>query len=199
MSTIRILGIDPSLTSTGYSVVDVDLKTFKIDRVISIGTIKTEPDKGKKIRASSDALARSRHIVRALRSVIEEHDIKLAVSEVPSGGQSAKAVYAFGIVVGILASLPIPVIEVSQREVKMASVGVGYADKEDMVRWAVKLTAEHNVEWPISKRENEWAIPHAGGFVTKGAEHMADSIAAVSAGAKSEQFRQLAGMMFSLI
>lgn len=199
MSTIRILGIDPSLTSTGYSVVDVDIKTFKIERVLTVGLITTEPDKGKKVRASSDALARSRHIARQLRAVIDNHDIKIAVSEVPSGGQSAKAVYAFGIVVGILASLPIPVIEVSQREVKMASVGVPYADKEDIVRWAVELTADSDIPWPTTKRENDWGIAYKDGFVTKAAEHMADSVATVAAGAKSEQFRQLAGMTLALI
>jgi Holliday junction resolvasome RuvABC endonuclease subunit len=140
MSIINILGIDPSLTATGWSVIAVNTDTRQIERVIAVGLIETAPTKIKSVRKSSDALERSRKIRSEILAVIAQHNIKLAASEVPSGAQSASACYAFGIVVGLLAALPVPLIEVTPTEVKLATCGNKIADKEDIVRWALKLT-----------------------------------------------------------
>lgn len=198
MAIINLLGIDPSLTNTGYAVVAVDTVTCSIVRVIEVGLEETIPTKQKSVRKSSDDLARARAIVERVRSVIAAHNIKVGTSEVPSGAQSANAAKAFGIVIGMLASLPIPLIEVTPTEVKLATAGTKTADKEDIVRWAVDK--EPSVAWPSSRAKNDWEFPSpAGGFISKKAEHPADALGTVAAALKTQQFRQLAAMMNSLI
>jgi len=199
MSTIRILGIDPSLTHTGYCVVDVDHASRSIVQVIEKGTVVTAKSKSKTVRRSSDDVARAHAIATTLQDVIDRNRIKIACAEIPSGGQSASAAKAFGISIGILASLRIPLIEVSPMEVKMASAGSRVADKEDIVRWAVNLTREDPIEWNTTPKANDWAIEWKGGFVTKTVEHEADSIAGVAAAIASNEFRQLSGMLSAII
>lgn len=200
MTTIRMLGIDPSLTHTGYAVVEVDSITRTIQRVLEMGTIVTAPSKDKKVRKSSDDMHRARTHAVTLREVIARYQIKVGSAEIPSGGQSASAAKAFGIAIGILASLTIPLIEVSPMEVKVAACGSKVADKEDITRWAVELTHRtgSDVDWDTG-RANDWGIMHKDKCVSKTMEHQADSIAGVQAAIKSEQFRQLAGMLASLI
>lgn len=201
MTTITLLGLDPSLTNTGYVVAVIDCQTRTIQQVIEHGTIVTAPSKNKKVRKSSDALERARSIAKTLQGVIAKHGIKIASSEIPSGAQSASACYAFGISVGLLASLPVPIIEVSPREVKLATAGTATADKEDIVRWAVALTEQvgGSEHWNTSKAANDWEIKVGDRFVTKTMEHQADAIAGVKAAIDSEQFRQLAGVLLSLV
>lgn len=200
MTIIRMLGIDPSLTATGYAVCDVDVTRREIVRVLAFDTLKTAPTKVKSVRKSSDDLARATTISRGLFDVIRDFDIRFGTSEVPSGAQDAKASRAFGIVVGILSCLPCPLIEVTPTEVKMASHGTKYADKEDVVRWAVDLTnsTDSKVEWDTSKKANDWAIEFGDGYVNKTMEHQADAIAAVAAAIQGQTFRQLAGMFASV-
>lgn len=199
MTIIRMLGIDPSLTHTGYAVAEVDVATCAIVRVTALDTLVTEPSKIKTIRKSSDDLARARYVADGLKSVITNHNIKVSASEVPSGAQDAKASRAFGIVVGILAMLPIPMIEVTPTEVKLASHGTKTADKEDIVRWAVNKTINDGLDWNTTKRANDWGIMIGDEYVTKNMEHQADAIASIEAAIRSQQFKQLAGMMAALI
>lgn len=197
MPTIKILGIDAALSNTGYVVAEIDCATSAVTAIHEHGTIITAPSKVKKVRKSSDALERARSIANYLNAVIKDNDIRIATAEVPSGAQSASACYAFGIAVGILASLPVSIIEVSQRETKMASVGSSTADKEDIVRWAVERTQELGglQHWNLTKGENDWGIKVGDRFVTKTNEHQADAIAVVYAALKTEQFRQLAAVI----
>jgi Holliday junction resolvasome RuvABC endonuclease subunit len=201
MTIIRMLGIDPSLTHTGWSVSDVCTETLQIVRVLDMGTVVTAPSKVKQVRKSSDDMHRARLIASKLREVVKQYDIKVGSAEIPSGGQSASAAKAFGIAIGILASLTIPLIEVSPREVKVSTCGSATADKEDIVRWAVELTKRcggHEL-WKTSRRANDWQITLATEFVTKTEEHQADSLAGTHAAVKSQQFHQLAAMFNSLL
>lgn len=200
MSTIRLLGIDPSLTSTGWSVLEVDTETRSIVNVIAMGTIKTAPTKNKKQRKSSDDLDRARTIIVNLRNVIQEYDIKLAASEVPAGAQSAKAARAFGIVVGLLASLPVPMFEVTPRQVKMATCDSAVADKEDIMRWALTVTEGTPVhdKWKTGAK-NDFEIELHGKYMAKTMEHQADSIAVGHTAAKGDEFANLAGMLASVL
>ena len=199
MSIITMLGIDPSLTHTGWAVSEVDLQAREIVRVVDWGTVITAPTKIKSVRRNSDDLERSRAIVTTLNDAIQRHSIKIAASEIPSGAQSARAALSFGVSVGILASLPIPLIQVMPTETKLASHGTKTADKEDIVRWALAKTEGHPITWPTGKKKNEWEIELNGGYVVKGVEHQADAIAVTQAAIKNEQFRQLAGMLAALI
>ncbi len=204
MAIINIMGIDPSLTATGWCIAAVDTDTRKIVDVLEIGLVETAPTKGKQVRKSSDTLARARSIVDTLNKRMRAHAVKIGCSEVPSGAQSASASHAFGIVVGILASLPIPLIEVNPTEVKLASAGSKIADKEDIVNWALQqpgaMAAFANSENDVtSPRANDWEIQIGKRWVGKKAEHPADAVAAVQAALNTEQFRQLAGMLAALI
>lgn len=199
MAIITMLGIDPSLTHTGWAVSEIDTETREIVRVIDWGCTVTAPTKVKSVRRNSDDLARSRAIVTTLRDVIAKHKIKVGASEIPSGAQSARAALSFGISVGILASLTIPLIEVMPSETKLATHGTKTADKEDIVRWVLAKTAGDPIEWPVGKQPNDWQIQHGGGFIKLGVEHQADAVAVTQAAIRGEQFRQLAGMLNSLI
>jgi Holliday junction resolvasome RuvABC endonuclease subunit len=200
MAIINLLGIDPSLTNTGMAVISVDCSTAQIVAVKHIALVETAPSKIKSVRESSDALERARKIRAGVLATIAQHQIKLAVSEVPSGAQSASACYAFGIVVGLLAALPVPLIEVSPGEVKMAVGGKKSVDKEDIVRWALTLPGDLS-GMPASPQKNEWQIanPFGKGYISKKAEHPADACGAVAAALKTQQFRQLAAMLASII
>jgi Holliday junction resolvasome RuvABC endonuclease subunit len=196
---ITMLGIDPSLTHTGWAVSEVDLQKRELVRVIDWGTVVTAKSKVKSVRRNSDDLERSRSIVTTLQDVIERHGIKIAASEVPSGAQSARAALSFGIAVGILASLPIPLIQVMPSETKLATHGTKTADKEDIVRWVLAKTEGHPIKWPTGKKKNDWEIEHNGEYIVLGVEHQADAVAVTQASLQTEQFRQLAGMMAALI
>lgn len=201
MTTIRMLGLDPSLTNTGYAVVEVDLDTLKLTKVVTMGTITTQPTKSKQVRKSSDDLARARHLARGIAAIIKDHGIKVTVSEVPSGAQDAKASRAFGIVVGLLGSLTTPVIEVTPTEVKLASHGTKTADKEDIVRWAVEQTRTLGCldMWNTSKAKNDWEIMIGDRCVTKTMEHQADAIAGTQAAINTTAFREFAGMVLAVL
>lgn len=195
--TVTILGIDPSLTHTGWAVSEIDLATREIVQVLEWGTVVTAPTKVKSVRRNSDDLVRSRAIVTTLNDVIARHNIKFGASEIPSGAQSARAALSFGIAVGILASLPIPLIEVMPSETKLATHGTKTASKEDIVEWVLKRTQGHPIEWTTGKKINDWAIEHNGGYITLGMEHQADAVAVTEAAIKSDYFRQLAAMSLS--
>jgi Holliday junction resolvasome RuvABC endonuclease subunit len=200
MALINLLGLDPSLTNTGIAVVTVDTVKHSIEAVQHIALVETAPSKVKSVRKSSDDLARARSIIETVRSVIAQYDIKVGTSEIPSGAQSANAAKAFGIVIGMLASLPIPLIEVTPTEVKLATAGTKTADKEEIVLWALKLPGDLR-GMPSSRAKNEWEIenPNGTGYVSKKAEHPADALGTVAAALQTQQFRQLAGMLNSLI
>lgn len=196
---IRILGLDPSLANTGWAVADIDLQTLKIVQVVEMGTVVTQKSKNKRVRKSSDDLERARQSVGVIRALIDKHNVKIACSEVPSGAQSASASRAFGIVVGILASLTVPLVEVNPTEVKLAVAGNKIADKEDIVRWAVNLTKDHPVEWNTSKQPNDWEILVGERYITKTMEHQADAIAGIAAALATNEFRQIAAVLAQLI
>ena len=200
MAHINLLGLDPSLTNTGIAVVTVDTVSHEILAVQKVALVETAPTKHKSVRKSSDDLARARSIIETVRSVIAAYNIKVGTSEVPSGAQSANAAKAFGVVIGMLASLEIPLIEVTPTEVKLATCGNKIADKEDIVRWALTLPGDLT-GMPASKQRNDWEIenPNGRGFISKKAEHPADALGTVKAALQTQQFRQLAGMLNSLI
>lgn len=193
---INILGIDPSISNTGYAIATIDLEPIRISAIREIGLIETKAgQEGKKVRKSSEDVVRARTIAEKIRGVIEQNHIKVAVAEVPSGAQSARAALSNGVCIGMLASLPVPLFEVSPTEVKLASHGTKTADKEDIVRWAVELAGD-NQAWPIGPR-NDWEIPYRGKFVVKKAEHPADACAAIAAGILTPEFKKLAAMILS--
>ncbi|WP_062120246.1 hypothetical protein [Aureimonas sp. AU40] len=180
MRSLKIAGLDVALSNYGIVKLTLDLEPLKIT-VDDMRVIQTERMVSKEVRKNSDDLRRALEIVDGQRDFIS--DCAVAFAEVPSGSQSATASYALGVATGALASCPVPIIQVQNFEVKLAAVGTKTASKEEMIEWA----AEKYPDAPWPKR---------GKKVIKGqAEHLADAIAAVHAGLKTQQFKQLLAIM----
>lgn len=178
MSKIRIAGLDGSKTNFGVALLDLDLDTMEID-VADLLLFKTEKTKGKQVRMSSDNLRRAQEVAGPLRSALK--DCITAFVEVPSGGQSYDAVLGFGIVIGIYASIEIPVIEVSPSETKLAAVGTRTASKEEIIEWGMEKFPA--APWRMVKRKGVM-VP------TKDNEHLADGVAIAHAGIRVPSFKQ---------
>jgi len=178
MPKIYVAGLDGSKRNFGVArmMLDTDTLELAVDDLI---LVKTEKDKNKQVRASSDNLRRSQEIVTSIRPALK--DCVSAFVEVPSGGQSYDAVLGFGIVIGIYASLEIPTIEVSPSETKIAAVGTRTASKDEMIDWA--FSKYPDAPWRTTKR-NGAMVP------TLDNEHLADAVAITEAGIKTPAFRQ---------
>jgi Holliday junction resolvasome RuvABC endonuclease subunit len=188
MAIIRVAGLDGSKTNFGIAIMSFDTDnpkaTLKIEDLI---LAKTEKSKEKKVRASSDNLARSQLIVETVHPAIK--DCIAAFIEVPSGGQSYDAVLGFGIVIGIYASLPVRTIEVSPSETKIAAVGTRTASKAEMIEWA--LTRFPDAPWRLRKLKGVM-VP------TNDNEHLADAAAIVLAGIETPSFKNTLTLLRSM-
>lgn len=97
---MRILGLDPSSTKTGYAVLERGAGTV---RLIDAGCLKPE-------RCKDDALTRTMAMRLSLVELLQEHEPDRAVVEVPSGkvgggqrrGASASAMAIYGVAVGVM-------------------------------------------------------------------------------------------------
>ena len=184
---LKIVGLDPSLTHTGIAIMEYDVAAAALD-VSELRLIVTENQKGKQVRQNSDDLRRAREVVAGIHSACT--GALFAVSEVPMGAQSARAALAFGMVIGILANLPVPLIQVSPLEVKMAAVGHRQAAKEEMIAWAV---AKHpNAGWLLQDKNG---ARHKKGDLKADNEHLADAVAVGEAGILTDQFKQAVAML----
>lgn len=176
-----VVGIDPSLRNFGMVRMSIDLNSCltKLDEFL---LVETEKEVNKTVRRNSDDLLRCQKIIKAYHAFIRDNGIKLAFSEVPTGAQSARAMFANGVITGLLASCPIPLIQVQPSETKMATVGTKTASKEEMIEWAGETYP--NAPWLRHKSKGVMVL-------TSKNEHLADAAAVVHAGMKTDQFQQL--------
>lgn len=183
MAKIKIAGLDGSLVNFGVALMtyDTDTNTLTLD---DVALSETKNETGKKVRMSSDNLRRCQEHAEFLKHKLA--GCTLAFAEVPTGGQSAKACIAFGMVIGLYASLPMPVIEVAPAETKLATVGTRTASKEEMIDWAT--TEYPDAPW-LTRRLKGQIVP-----VSKN-EHLADAAAVVHAGIKLPSFKQVAALV----
>lgn len=179
--------MDPSMSNFGFAKADLNVDTmeFKITELILTST---EPEKDKKlkkaVRKNSEDLDRA----RILHTALLEHTkgTWIAFVEVPVGSQSARAMASYGMCVGVLAACPVPLIQVTPSEVKLAGAGVKSATKEEMIEWAMKEHPE--AKW-LTRKSAGKDVPVAKN------EHLADATAAIKAGIESDQFQQVLAMM----
>lgn len=176
---IKVLGIDPALRHFGFSLVEVNSETNEIERVLSLSLSKTDSVKGRKEKRSASDLRRAVTHVRALKELTKSADV--AVAEIPIGSQSARAMASYGVCIGILASCDIPLIQVSPAQVKIAATGIRTATKLEMIDWAMR-------EFP----HKDWLLrKYRGASVAQEKnEHIADSLAAVIAGLKTDEWKK---------
>ena len=122
---MRILGLDPSLSSTGWGIVEVENNRL---RYVADGFIKTDPK-----LPIYDRLA---VIHRALNEVIETyHPQEAAIEQVflnENPTSTIKLGMARGVVILAPALFGIPVCKYEPTKVKKAVVGVGRAEKSQV-------------------------------------------------------------------
>lgn len=189
MNTIKVVGLDPSLKNLGIVIAEIDITQshypFTVTHV-EVAQPKDEAKKAKTVRKNSDDLRRAKQLHDALQNACK--DASFAFVEVPVGSQSARAMASYGICVGVLASCPIPMIQVTPTEVKMAATGIKSATKEEMIEAMAKEHPE--VTWLTRKFKGEVELLGSN-------EHIADAMAAIKAGILTDDFRITISMLKS--
>lgn len=179
MRAVEIASIDPGMRNFGIArlVLHIPTLTFLVRKLT---LIETEKRVNKVVRQNSDDLRRGQEITRGFHEAIKGCTVCFA--EIPTGAQSARAMYSFGLAVGVLAGCPIPLIQVQPFETKLATVGTKTASKEEMIEWGV--AAYPSAPWVRTKK---------GRLLAKN-EHLADALAIGWAGLKTDEFQRLLAM-----
>lgn len=176
---MKILGIDPAFTSTGMALATMTHSGGL--QVEKLHLFRTAKSVHKTVRRSSDDLTRARMLQQRIVEVGSGADVIMV--EVPQGSQSARAAWALGIVVGVLSSIG-PFIEVTAREVKLATVGKVSASKQEMIKWAMDKHPEAD-GWIMTPHKSKAST------VSPMNEHLADAVAVVYAGMATPEFNNL--------
>lgn len=122
---VRILGLDPSLSSTGWAVIEAENNHL---RYVDDGFIKTDTK-----LAISERLA---EIHKQLKQVIELYKPSEAAIEMVFLNNNPTSTIKLGMARGVVILAPalfnIPVTEYEPNKVKKAVVGVGHAEKSQV-------------------------------------------------------------------
>jgi hypothetical protein len=91
---------------------------------------------------------------------------------------------SYGMCLGVIAAVAetLPIIQVTPTDVKLAGAGHKTATKGEMIEAMIKKYPA--APWPMRTLKGE-QVPIAGEC-----EHLADAMAAIEAGLKSDEFRQ---------
>jgi Holliday junction resolvasome RuvABC endonuclease subunit len=185
---MKIVSVDPSLRNFGIVVADLDIDTMKF-KIADMRLVESEDNakKAKTVRKNSDDLRRAKLLhdgfVEACKGA------NMAFVEVPVGSQSARAMASYGICIGVLAACPIPMIQLTPTEVKLAMTGEKTATKDEMIQAAVK--AHPYARWMTRKVRGELTLLSSN-------EHLADAVGAIAAGIQTNEFKGMVSMMRSL-
>jgi hypothetical protein len=183
MNTIKVVGLDVAFANFGMVRATVchgtnsSLDGIFVDELKLLTTVGQDK---KVVRKSSDDLRRAKELLHPLIRFCNNSTI--AFAEVPHGSQSARASWSLGISVGVLAACPVPIIQVSALEVKLATVGKKTASKAEMIAWAV--SRHPDAEW----------LRHGKKLVAAN-EHLADAVATIYAGMRTDEFKGLLALM----
>lgn len=174
---LKIVGLDPSLRNWGIAIGSASLETgdLTIERMLTVQT-HAQP-KGGSIRQSTWDIESAYTLYEGVYEAVRDADI--VCIEVPTGSQDAKAALGRGICLGILGSLlSNKLIFVTPQSVKKI-IGKKDATKAESVDLAYKKHPE--APWPM----------YRGNVSVTKAEHQADAIHAIYAGAQTKEFKQL--------
>lgn len=132
MKSVRILGLDPGLRNTGWGIIEVKGNSLK---PIAQGTVHTN---------SKDNLAkRLNDLHQGLNSVLQVHCPDEAVVEETFVNTNAVSTLKLGMARGVVLLTPatfnIPVFEYSANKIKKAVVGVGHAEKSQVLMMVQRL------------------------------------------------------------
>ena len=149
---MRVLGIDPSLKSTGYGIIDFTNNEYF---VLAYGCIKPSP--------KSPFHERINEIRSRLEELIKSHDIDEVAIENPFYAQNVKTAITLGQVRGAaliaVADCECPLFEYSALEIKKAVTGYGQADKNQVMAM-IKIL----LDIPDDKLETDAADALAAAF-----------------------------------
>ncbi|MGE0416508.1 MAG: crossover junction endodeoxyribonuclease RuvC [Acetobacteraceae bacterium] len=128
----RLLGIDPGLRFTGWGVIEVDGNRL---RHIADGVIATDAGQGvpDRLKVLHDALAELLDQHRPAEAAVEETYVNR------NGAATLKLGYARGVALLAPALVGVPVTEYAAKTVKMAVVGTGGAEKDQVVMMVRRL------------------------------------------------------------
>jgi Holliday junction resolvasome RuvABC endonuclease subunit len=137
-----ILCLDPSFTHFGWSIVD------EYGTPIDMGVIVTK----KESKKAEDTLRRITIITNGITEILDKHDVRLVLAELPPlGSQSSAAAKGLAIAVAVPTALftrfSIPVEWTTPERVKIASTGIRNASKEQ-----VMLSACKRYDWKITEK-----------------------------------------------
>lgn len=182
-NTIRIVGLDPSMSNFGVAVGALDIHSGKVtfDR---LELAQTKGGDKKQVRVNSDDLRRAHEIWEMVKPIIDE--AQLVFCELPVGSQSSRAQTSYGICIGVLACIDKPLIQVTPIEIKKFVAGKQTTSKDEIIQWAMAKHPE--APWLTRKVKGEIAVVNKN-------EHLADAIAAVHTGMQTDQFRQLTNVL----
>jgi Holliday junction resolvasome RuvABC endonuclease subunit len=147
-----ILACDPSLTAWGWSIIKPN------GDVAAAGVVKTKPaDKKLRIRKGDDFVRRINELYYELTGVIKKHNVKIIVSELPHGSQSATAAKALGAVTALMQVTAnfygVGLEWYSEGDCKAAVLQRRSVSKADMITAISKLYKD--VPWQGNKVANE--------------------------------------------
>ncbi|MFK6443190.1 hypothetical protein Q4133_12780 [Acinetobacter baumannii] len=186
---IKAIGIDPSLRNFGLVVAEIDISNddypFEIKDMMLAQTESSKETK-KTVRKNSDDLRRAKILHGGMMHMINKHKVTFAFVEIPTGSQTARAMSSYGICIGILSACPVPMIQLTPFEVKLAGTGIKTATKHEMIEAA--FTEHPEAKWLMHKRNGEMVLKESN-------EHLADATFAIKAGINTDEFRFSAGMM----
>jgi len=185
---IKVVGFDPSMNNWGIAhgtLYPGELNNGFTLLITDISVTQPVIPTGKQVRQNNKDLEAAKQL--SMGALAAAQGAKAIFVEVPHGSQSARAMASYGLCVGVLGSLRasgIPFFEVSEGEVKLASLGKkSKTTKLEMIQWAMAKHPEAN--WPTYKRDGKDIVSESK------AEHMADAIAAIYAGIASNSFQQV--------
>lgn len=176
---IPFVSIDASLANVGVAAGFIDGKDVRVSEVSLLSTKKSS---NKQVRASSDTIARCQAISSFVKAWIEKHRPKFIFIETPSGSQNSSGMKSYGVVCMLAGSLPIPPVQVTPNEVKMAATGSKTSSKQEMIDWAIGLYPD--LGWYYSR-----------GSLQKKNEHIADAIAVAHAGILTNEYSRAAHLL----
>lgn len=157
---------------------DVQTLQFTVDDLI---LAETESETKKGVIKQSGDIRRAKIVKEAMIEACE--DASFAISEIPFCNPAgyAGANFNSGLVTGVLAACPIPLIQVFPAEVKFKATGIRSATKDEMIAWAMKRFPD--APWRMRTLKGK-QVP------TKANEHLADAVASINAGLDSQQLLQ---------
>jgi len=188
---IKLLGQDPSMLNWGLAAASFDTVSYELEllELFVVQKLNKGDENAKRSRKSFLDLDRSRDLHTGINAFLAKHDFKFTMVEVPHGSQSASAMKGYGICLGILGAMKVPMIQLSERECKINALGKPSATKIEMINWAMGRHPDAN--WKMRKSKGE--LVSVDGYN----EHAADAVGALEAGIMSEQFNQAMSIITS--